>query len=85
MSGMNDIVMVDDNPLLLCVLSEIFKEQGYMVRTASDGFAALAAMGERKPDILISDLNIPRLTGFELLPSCVASTPHRCCRYERST
>jgi CheY-like chemotaxis protein len=64
---MNDIVVVDDNPLLVSVLAEIFKEHGCIVRTASDGFEALATIRERVPDVLISDLNMPRMTGFELL------------------
>jgi CheY-like chemotaxis protein len=67
MDEMNDIVIVDDNPALLCVLSEIFTENGYTVRTASDGFAALAVIRDRVPDILLSDLNMPRMSGFELL------------------
>ena len=64
---MNDILVVDDNSVLLSVLSEIFLETGYTVRTASDGFAALTSIRERVPDILISDLNMPRMSGFELL------------------
>jgi CheY-like chemotaxis protein len=64
---MNDLVVVDDNPVLVSVLSEIFKGCGYIVRTASDGFAALATIRDRVPDILISDLNMPRMSGFELL------------------
>jgi CheY-like chemotaxis protein len=64
---MNDVVVVDDNPVLVSVLSGIFKESGYTVRTASDGFTALTSIRERVPDILISDLNMPRMSGFELL------------------
>src|ERR1700710_2895228 len=64
---MNDILVADDNPVLISVLSEIFKESGYTVRTALDGFAALTLLRERVPDILISDLNMPRMSGFELL------------------
>jgi CheY-like chemotaxis protein len=63
----NDILVADDNPLLVNVLSEIFKEYGCIVRTASDGFAALATIRNRVPDILISDLDMPRMSGFELL------------------
>jgi CheY-like chemotaxis protein len=66
-SEMEDIVIVDDNPLLVSVLSEIFKECGATVRSASDGFEALATIRERVPNVLISDLNMPRMTGFELL------------------
>jgi CheY-like chemotaxis protein len=64
---MRDLVIVDDNPILVSVLSEIFREFGATVRTASDGFQALATIRDCIPDVLISDLNMPRMTGFELL------------------
>lgn len=35
---MKEILVVDDNPVLLSLLSEILKEHGYTARTASDGF-----------------------------------------------
>ena len=66
-NDVTDILVVDDNPLLVNVISEIFKECGYIVRTASDGFAALATIRARVPNILIADLNMPRMSGFELL------------------
>ncbi|WP_158749938.1 response regulator [Acidobacterium sp. S8] len=64
---MNDIVVVDDNPAIRYGLSEIFKRRGYIVRTASDGFSALALIRERIPGILLSDLDMPGMSGFELL------------------
>jgi hypothetical protein len=64
---MNDIVLVDDNPAIRYGLSEIFKRRGYTVRTASDGFSALALLRERIPGILLSDLDMPGMSGFELL------------------
>lgn len=63
----NDILVVDDDPLIVSVISEILKECGCTVRTASDGFAALAAIRDRVPDILVSDLDMPGMSGFELL------------------
>src|ERR1700733_7921339 len=63
----SDIVIADDNPAILGILAEIFSEQGHSVRTACDGFAALEAIRERAPDILLSDLNMPRMSGSELL------------------
>lgn len=64
---MTDILVVDDNPVLLSLLSETFMERGYTARTASDGFEALAAIRKRVPEILISDLNMRGMSGFELL------------------
>jgi CheY-like chemotaxis protein len=64
---MSDIVIVDDNATILGVLAEIFSQHGYRVRTACDGFVALAVIRDRVPDILLSDLNMPRMSGFELL------------------
>lgn len=64
---LSDVVVVDDNPALLGVLTEIFEWNGYTVRAASDGFEALAVIRDRMPDILVSDLNMPHMSGFELL------------------
>src|SRR5260370_5309630 len=62
-----DIVVAEDNAVLLGTLSEILKRCGYSVRTASDGSHALAEIRYRAPDILLSDLNMPGMSGFELL------------------
>jgi CheY-like chemotaxis protein len=62
-----DIVVAEDNAVLLGTLSEILKRCGYSVRTASDGLHALAEIRYRAPDILLSDLNMPGMSGFELL------------------
>jgi CheY-like chemotaxis protein len=40
---------------------------GHSVRMAEDGFSALKQIGDAVPDILLSDLNMPRMSGFELL------------------
>ncbi len=61
-----DIVIVEDNPALLCVLSEIFRESGHHVRAAFHGFVALAEIRKKVPDVLLSDLGMPGMSGYEL-------------------
>jgi CheY-like chemotaxis protein len=61
------LLIVDDEPSLCAALSVVFTRNGYDVRCASDGFAALALIEERAPCILLSDLNMPGMSGFELL------------------
>ena len=61
------ILVVDDEPSLRAMLSISLRELGYEVRSAADGFSALSEMRDTVPDILISDLNMPCISGFELL------------------
>ncbi len=61
------LLIVDDEPATLILLSQIFGQMGYSVSTANDGFAALEIIRDSVPDILLSDLNMPGMSGFELL------------------
>ena len=57
-----------DDPGVACeIADELFSSLGYTVRCADDGFEALAMMKEALPDIIICDLNLPKMSGFELL------------------
>ena len=68
MSGeKEEILIVDDSPPIRTSLSLVLREMGYRVRAAEDGFAALRAVRQGLPDILLSDLNMPGMSGFELL------------------
>lgn len=62
-----NLLIVDDDPLLRASLSQVFEQMGHSVRSAQDGFSALCEIRQRTPDILISDLNMPGMSGFELL------------------
>jgi CheY-like chemotaxis protein len=61
------LLIVDDEPSTRTLLGQIFRGMGHPVRVAEDGFAALDEMRTETPDILVSDLNMPRMSGFELL------------------
>lgn len=61
------VLLVDDEPILLNTLSAILQANGFACRTASDGFEALRRLRETPPDIIISDLRMPNMSGFELL------------------
>ena len=61
------LLIVDDKKLIRTSLSLELTEMGYSVRSAQDGFSALYELREEIPDILLSDLNMPGMSGFELL------------------
>ena len=61
------LLIVDDDASICALLSAILSQSGYWVRTAKDGFSALVEIRNEIPDILLSDLNMPGMSGFELL------------------
>jgi CheY-like chemotaxis protein len=61
------ILIVDDEPALRESLSQIFIACGYRVCCAHDGFSALDEMKKELPDLILSDLNMPGMSGFDFL------------------
>ena len=70
------ILVVDDEPAILKTSAAILETKGYEVRTASDGFTALAELRRALPDVIISDLRMPNMGGFELLSVVRRRFPH---------
>ena len=60
------ILLVDDDPDILEALTIILEAQGYGVVTAKDGLEGLATLKAEKPDLLILDLLMPKMDGFEV-------------------
>ena len=60
------ILVVDDEAQISRVLKTTLSTQGYVVRTASNGEEALLEMKNWCPDLLITDLRMPRMDGLEL-------------------
>ena len=63
----NQILIVDDEPEMCSVLSDILKDEGYETETATSGEKALARMGERDFAVVITDLNMKGMPGMALL------------------
>ena len=61
------VLLVDDDPLIRKLLSGYLVAAGYVVRTAVDGLDAIGKLRAGLPDLIISDLNMPRMSGSELL------------------
>lgn len=61
------LLIVDDEPVTRTLLTQIFSSRGHDVKTAEDGFSALEQIRANVPDVLLSDLNMPGMSGFELL------------------
>lgn len=61
------ILIVDDEPSIRFVLKAVFEQKGYLVDVAEDGFAALRKIQQEMPHLVISDLRMPNMNGFELL------------------
>src|SRR6266705_3948853 len=61
------LLIIDDEPLSRELLQSSLSEQGYGVRIAKDGFAALAQMQGALPDLIVTDLKMPNMSGFEFL------------------
>jgi len=61
------LLVVEDEPAVRTSLCLVLSELGYEVRAAENGFAALSELRKAPPDILISDLHMPAMSGFELL------------------
>lgn len=63
---MSKILVVDDEPQIVKVLTAYLEKAGYQVHTASDGHSALSMFRREKPDFIILDLNLPEMDGLEI-------------------
>ena len=77
------MLVVDDDPAIIMALERGFRVEGFAVRSASGGVAALREVELRSPDVMVLDINMPDLDGVsvtrtlrangEVVPICVVS------------
>jgi CheY-like chemotaxis protein len=70
------ILVVDDEPSVRETTRQMLEHGGYEVLTAVDGLDGLHALSKSLPDLIISDLNMPRMSGFEFLAVVRERFPH---------
>lgn len=72
-----NILMVDDEPHVIRVLKLSLEENGYLVTAAHNGEQALEKLKIELPDILITDIDMPRMNGKELCSRIQKEMPER--------
>jgi DNA-binding response OmpR family regulator len=61
------VLVVDDDPLIAGMLRLVLEGEGYEVREAPDGRAALESVGEAAPDVMVLDMMMPHVDGYGVL------------------
>jgi chemosensory pili system protein ChpA (sensor histidine kinase/response regulator) len=79
-SKKKQILVVDDEPAWLKSVSHVLRREGYQVKVVQSATEALALLVEYRPDLIVSDLRMPDMNGFDLLVKIkhlpmVSSTP----------
>jgi len=65
-AGRHDILIVDDTPANLKLLAGMLKDRGYKVRPVPSGPMALRAVRTEPPDLILLDINMPEMNGYEV-------------------
>jgi CheY-like chemotaxis protein len=76
-----DILIVEDTPANLQVLGGILKDEGHRVRPVPSGLVALRAVAQRLPDLILLDIKMPEMDGYEVCRQLKgqSSVPRRAC------
>jgi two-component system chemotaxis response regulator CheY len=64
---MPKVLIVDDSDIVLNIHSHIFDIAGFEVAVAENGFVALEVLNREKIDLVVTDINMPRMDGYELI------------------
>ncbi len=64
---MKQILLIEDDPFLIDIYSTKLKDSGFLVEVASDGEQALEKVKAKKPDLVLLDIVLPKVSGWEIL------------------
>jgi CheY-like chemotaxis protein len=67
---MPEILVVEDDPAIRGLVSEVLRDDGYRVREASNGVEALEQLSRQKPDLIVLDLMMPIMDGWTFVEEC---------------
>ncbi|TLF52888.1 response regulator [Halomonas urmiana] len=73
---MAKVLVVDDEPNIVLSLEFLMQQAGFEVDTAEDGESALARIAEAAPDLLLLDISLPGISGFDVLERLRADPAH---------
>ncbi len=65
---MAKILVVDDEELIRAIVRQILSGDGHDIIEADDGDSCIACAREAMPDLIVLDMNMPKMTGFEVVP-----------------
>jgi DNA-binding response OmpR family regulator len=65
--GVRHVLVVEDDSPIRALVSDLLHDEGYNVLQASDGFEALTQLREMRPDLIVLDLMLPGMTGWQFL------------------
>ncbi|HAT8179244.1 TPA: response regulator [Legionella pneumophila] len=71
------ILIVDDNPINLKLLKVLMTIEGYNVRTAMDADEVMQILKEFKPDLILMDIQLPGMDGYELTQKLKSDPKHK--------
>ena len=74
-SPSKQILCIEDDAETAALIAEDLRERGYVVKIAVDGHAGLSAILNTRPDLVLCDINMPGMTGFEVMESLTSFAP----------
>jgi len=76
MAASKRILLIEDDAETAELIAEDLQERGYIVGIEADGNAGLAAILKTEPDLVLCDINMPGMTGFEVMERLIGLAPH---------